>query len=310
MATAAAVRAAPLPIDHSYTPQTAITHLSSDASLERIVAILDRDGGVIIDDFVTLAELEQIKHDVAQYEEETRAMRNDAVSIIPKETILTPSIVGKSATVAAICESPLLTGLREEILSEKFTVYREGYEDQRSIDPLLSISVGFNIGPGAPRQYLHRDDNIHGTRHERFDIRNVTQFACLIAGCETNRQNGATMFVPGSHRWDDKRQPRIDEITFAEMKPGSALIFLGGSYHGGGHNATDAFRTVYGLFFIRGTLRQEENQFLAVPHSKVLAMTEGMQSLLGYKQPKSVLGIVDNKDPMSDLPAVLKRVAL
>lgn len=90
------------------------------------------------------------------------------------------------------------------------------------------------------------------------------------------------------------------------MKAGSALIFLGGAYHGGGHNSTHTLRTVYGLFFIRGNLRQEENQFLAIPRSKVLSMSKEMQALLGYKQPKSVLGIVDNKDPMSDLESVLE----
>jgi len=90
------------------------------------------------------------------------------------------------------------------------------------------------------------------------------------------------------------------------MKPGSALIFLGGAYHGGGHNSTSARRTVYGLFFIRGVLRQEENQFLAIPRSKVLTMSKEMQSLLGYKQPNSVLGIVNNNDPMADLGAALK----
>lgn len=90
------------------------------------------------------------------------------------------------------------------------------------------------------------------------------------------------------------------------MKPGSALIFLGGAYHGGGHNSTLDRRTVYGLFFIRGFLRQEENQFLAIPRSKVLTMSKEMQALLGYKQPNSVLGIVDNMDPMSDLENVLR----
>ena len=50
------------------------------------------------------------------------------------------------------------------------------------------------------------------------------------------------------------------------MDPGSALIFLASCYHGGGHNSTrDEVRRVHGLFFVRGTMRTEENQFLAVP---------------------------------------------
>ena len=68
------------------------------------------------------------------------------------------------------------------------------------------------------------------------------------------------------------------------------------------------YRVVHGLFFVRGTLRQEENQFLAVPHSKVLQMTQTMQNLLGYKKPDSALGLVDNRDPSTDLAGVFQRL--
>lgn len=92
------------------------------------------------------------------------------------------------------------------------------------------------------------------------------------------------------------------------MEPGEALVFLASCYHGGGHNSIPGeVRKVHGLFFIRGTLRTEENQFLAVPRSKVLGMSEKMVSLLGYKKPSSVLGIVENEDPSADLKGVLER---
>ena len=93
------------------------------------------------------------------------------------------------------------------------------------------------------------------------------------------------------------------------MKAGSALIFLGAAYHGGGHNSVpNTHRIVHGLFFVRGYLRQEENQFLAVPRSKVLEMTPTMRALLGYKKPDSALGIVDNMCPSSDLEGIFRRV--
>lgn len=95
------------------------------------------------------------------------------------------------------------------------------------------------------------------------------------------------------------------------MDPGSVLIFLASCYHGGGHNSVSGeLRKVHGLFFIRGNLRQEENQFLAVPRSKVLDMSDKMLSLLGYKKPSTVLGIVDNADPASNLKAVLEQARL
>lgn len=95
-----------------------------------------------------------------------------------------------------------------------------------------------------------------------------------------------------------------------EMKPGSALIFLAGAYHGGGHNGVPGFiRVVHGLFFCRGKYRTEENQFLAVPHQKVLGMSEEMQALLGYKKPMgTALGLVENNDPILDMEGVFSRV--
>lgn len=95
------------------------------------------------------------------------------------------------------------------------------------------------------------------------------------------------------------------------MEPGSILIFLGSCYHGGGHNSTpNEMRKVHGLFFIRGTLRTEENQFLAVPRSKVDTMSEKMLSLLGYKKPTTVLGVVNNADPSADLKAAFRNTLL
>jgi ectoine hydroxylase-related dioxygenase (phytanoyl-CoA dioxygenase family) len=96
-----------------------------------------------------------------------------------------------------------------------------------------------------------------------------------------------------------------------EMEPGSILIFLGSCYHGGGHNSTaNEMRKVHGLFFIRGTLRTEENQFLAVSRSTVMTMSDKMLSLLGYKKPTTVLGVVDNMDPSLDLKAAFKNILL
>lgn len=338
----------PEPIDPSYKPSTSITSVPADSPIEDILEILERDGGLILTNFATPEQIAAVDRDVEAHRKQTRTTEKSALHIIPKETLAVPGLVGKSDTIAQICESSrVLEQLRTTILQDRFTVNREDVVEENVIDPLLSISMTFYIGYGAPRQRLHRDDNIHGTRHGgQFDIRKAGQFACLIAGSKTTRENGATMFIPGSHRWDDSRVPRPDEVCFAgkscdslhsvsftiptpkhltrgqclyhvktksadqnpEMNPGSALIFLASCYHGGGHNSVRGdVRKIHGLFFVRGTMRTEENQFLAVPRSKVLTMSEKMLSLLGYKKPSTVLGVVDNEDPASDLRGALER---
>jgi swainsonine biosynthesis dioxygenase SwnH1/2 len=206
----------PEPIDPSYEPTASITRLPADAPIEQILAILEQDGGVILTNFATPEDLAAVDEDVEAHRERAPTTEKTALDLIPKETLAVPGLVGKSPTIAKICESSVLEQLRKSILEEKFSVVREDVIEEKTIDPLLSISITFYIGPGAPRQRLHRDDNVHGIRHGgEFDLKNASQFGCLIAGSKTTRQNGATMFVPGSHKWDDKRRPREDEVCFA-----------------------------------------------------------------------------------------------
>lgn len=215
---AVATRRYPTPIDPAYKPEVAIAKLAADAPIERILEVLDRDGGVILEDFVSLEELVNIEKEIEVSTRDEDAEPHTGFPQIPSETHLVSGLVGKSKTMASICEKPALTKLRDEILTDHFSITRELYTDTYRIEPLLSISLSFQIGTGAPRQALHRDDAIHGIDHSvPFNLRKASQFACLIAGSQTTRENGATMFVPGSHRWDDSRQPRVDEICFAGM---------------------------------------------------------------------------------------------
>lgn len=69
----------------------------------------------------------------------------------------------------------------------------------------------------------------------------------------------------------------------------------------------DSVRTMHSLFFIRGHLRTEENQFLAIPRSKVREMSPKMLELLGYKKPTTALGIVDNRSPDEDVDGIWER---
>lgn len=212
------------PIDPSYQPKSSIVTVSASDPVDYILAVLARDGGVIVKDFASKEQLSSIDDEIKQWNEiqhqkaEADARKGDAFHLIPSQTNLVSGLVGKSDTIVDICQDPLLDQLREKILQDKYPVYREDWVEPITIEPLLSLSLSMNIGYGAPRQRLHRDDNIHRIRHGKpryWSFEQVSQFACLIAGCDTSRENGATMFVPGSHKWEDGRTARPDEITFA-----------------------------------------------------------------------------------------------
>ncbi|KAI4248370.1 MAG: hypothetical protein L6R42_009274 [Xanthoria sp. 1 TBL-2021] len=207
----------------NYKPSTHIAELSASAPIEDILSVIDRDGGVILNSLVSSEELKSIEKELEKY---VKGDRDDDEGffkgLVPQETILIGGLVGKSDTLAKICEDKVLEELRREILTDHGTRRVEKYDLPYHIDPLLSVSLSFRIQYGAVRQRLHRDDGTHLIEHESkpYQLNNAAQLGCLIAGVETTQANGATMFIPGSHLWDDKREPRLDEVTFA----GSSLL--------------------------------------------------------------------------------------
>jgi ectoine hydroxylase-related dioxygenase (phytanoyl-CoA dioxygenase family) len=119
----------------------------------------------------------------------------------------------------------------------------------------------------------------------------------MLAMTEFTAENGATLVIAGSHHWDDERAPTYAEAVPAVMPAGSALLWLGGVYHGGGGNTTDSPRYSLTVSLDLGNLRQKENQYLAVPRDVVLSLPEEVQRLLGWDRCPPGLGWYEMQDP-------------
>ncbi|KAI0192143.1 phytanoyl-CoA dioxygenase [Astrocystis sublimbata] len=302
------------PIDASYQPARSATKLPATASLEEILAVLERDGGVILTDFVSHATLDKIDEELEPYVKPNRAEDNESYdNFIGKKTVVVPGLVGKSDTIANILDTnETIDGLLNEILVERYPAVFEEHTEELVVEPLLSIALGFYVGHGSPRQALHRDDMIFSSKHSTdMKLKDVSGFSCFLAGTDVTRENGGTMIILGSHKWEHDRRGRPDEVSFLEMERGSAFIFLGTLFHGAGYNTIPGeVRKIINLVFCRGILRQEENQFLCTPRSKVEKMSPKLQTLLGFKKPAGTwLGMVDNEDPAKDLPAIYERIS-
>jgi ectoine hydroxylase-related dioxygenase (phytanoyl-CoA dioxygenase family) len=164
----------------------------------------------------------------------------------------------------------------------------------------LSAPVGIRIGPGEKAQILHRDDSIYPVPepHPPLVVNTMWPLDDFTA------ENGATRFIPGSHRWEPGRTPTPDdEVVQAVMAPGSAMFYLGSLWHGGGANQTDKTRLGVILEFAAGWLRQQENHLLAVPRAIVRELPERLQELLGYNVYPPFVGYVDGKHPRRVLSA-------
>ena len=157
----------------------------------------------------------------------------------------------------------------------------------------LNYTGVMHLLPGEKAQTLHRDTGFYPFQNPAPPLSLATMWAIS----DFTAENGATCFIPGSHLWDDSRQPLPEEIRAAEMPAGSVLMYLGATVHGGGANRSNAARCGVALHYTHAWLRQEENQYLAVPLDLARTFPEDLQALMGYELGTVNLGFVDHLHP-------------
>jgi ectoine hydroxylase-related dioxygenase (phytanoyl-CoA dioxygenase family) len=116
---------------------------------------------------------------------------------------------------------------------------------------------------------------------------------------EFTAENGATRLVPRS-----QNATELDEdpsVVTAEMDPGSVLVWNGGLFHGGGANCAQQPRLGLNVNYNCAWLRQQENQYLAIPNEIAATLSDAFLRLLGYDTHIDVYGLVDHRHPLSVL---------
>jgi hypothetical protein len=215
-------------------------------------AALDRDGAIIIEQLASLDTLARASSELAPW-----LARPVDQSWIPNtrftgmKTLRTSGLIGKSRTAGELASMKLVLELIDRVLGPQCNRFQ------------LSFTQAIAIGPGERAQALHRDTAMYPFRRPGPEV-----FVNVIwALSDFTADNGGTCIVPQSHRWPDERLPtRSDAQTVAAMPRGSAVVYYGSCYHGGGANRTAAeLRVGLAFGYTLGWLRQEENQYLAVP---------------------------------------------
>jgi len=190
-------------------------------------------------------------------------------------------ILKKSIAARELVTHPVVMALLDGILLKYATNYQ------------LNFSGVMHLEPGANPQPLHRDGDLYPLSH----LGITTLMPTMWALSDFDEANGGTHVVPGSHLWPEDRKPQPDEAVSAIMPQGSALIYLGGTIHGGGKNHSERARTGMAMQYSLGWLRQEENQYLAHPPEVAKDFSEQLRRLIGYNYGGSYLGFVDGDDP-------------
>ena len=281
-----------------------LQRLNASDDPNRILEVILEDGGVIVEDLLSADVVAQVNADV---EDAVAAADPSADMFNPimqafhgAQTKQISGMPGRSKAFAVdvMCH-PLYMTLAQEILGPNCAKFQ------------LNLGHLLQRGPGSEEQLLHRDEAVWSDvpfPHPEL------QLASVIAFVDFTRENGATRVVPGSHKWPERelplteqflgRQPTSDEIAYAEMTAGSAVIYLGGTIHGGGANVTDIPRRGAHLSYCLGWLRTEENNYLSCPPDKARELPRLAQEVLGYSVQDNLprggayLGMLDMQDPV------------
>jgi hypothetical protein len=157
----------------------------------------------------------------------------------------------------------------------------------------LNLTQAIGIQPGEPAQLLHRDEELWPFAHDYEVMTNA-----MWTLDDFTSENGATLIVPGSHRWSRDRYPQPHEIASATAPRGSVILWLGGVLHGGGANRSAAIRRGLVMSYRLGWLAGGEKLLLSIPPAVARGLPERLQRLIGYQLHRPNLGWVEGRDPL------------
>jgi ectoine hydroxylase-related dioxygenase (phytanoyl-CoA dioxygenase family) len=252
---------------------------SSGASIDPAVvdadlAVLERDGYIILEGLLSPEECEEIRAAVTPLLAQTG--RN---AFEGHRTQRVYSVLNKTRGCDRLVDHPRILALLDRLFLPNY---------------LLSMLQVININPGENAQLLHPDDTFYPIPRPRPALSAATIWAID----EFTENNGATVVLPGSHRWDDTRRPaQDDQRRTAVMAPGSCVFFTGTLWHGGGANRSHRDRLALTAQYCEPWLRPQEAFTLSTTRETANAVSEDIRRMLGYSIHPPFIGQVNGMHP-------------
>ncbi len=263
-----------------------LKHFKAGDSADAMLESVREDGACVIDSILSSAFVDELRQETDPYMNATDNGRDDFTG---RSTTRTGGLVMRSSKCRELILQPEILALCDGFLLD----YCERYQ--------LHLGQIIRIRPGQDAQMIHRDRWAWGKHLAHVE----PQLNTIWALTEFTAENGATRVAPGSTRWDDARLPGPEEITQAEMDLGSALIYTGSVFHGGGRNASDADRIGLNITYSLAWLRQEENQYLSTPPHLARELDPELQRLVGYSMGQYALGYFTPPGAPGEAPEVV-----
>lgn len=254
---------------------------------------IEGDGYTIIPDFLSAADLAEVRRVLALYLGSHRG-RNDFEGTRTERVY---TLVARARVFWRIALDPRVLALCERFLQPGF---------------LLTASQAIQINPGETPQPFHTDDSFYTVPRPRPMI----SLSTIVAVDAFMAENGGTEVVPGSHRWDDRRlagtygRSTTAAETLAaferaarpvEMPAGGCVVFAGTLVHRGGANRSTRARCAFSHQYCEPWARQQENFTLAVPAAVAREMPEHLREMLGYSIHPPFMGQLTASHPRKAL---------
>jgi Phytanoyl-CoA dioxygenase (PhyH) len=252
---------------------------SSGASVESAIVdadlvALDRDGYVIWENLLGTEECQKIRDVVGPWLAHTG--RN---SFEGRRTQRIYSVLSRTRVCDRLVDHPRVLAVLDRLLMPNY---------------LLSALQVINIQPGESAQLAHHDDGFYPIPRPRAPLAAATIWAID----DFTADNGATMVIPGSHRWG-KRRPGPDDPALPVVMPaGSCVFFVGTLWHGGGANTTAHGRLAVTAQYCQPWLRPMEAFTLSVPCDIARTVSDDIRRMLGYSIHPPFVGAVDGMHPL------------
>lgn len=261
-----------------------IPRFSAEASAADVTEALADQGCAIIERLVPASVVQGALAELDPWLASTRPGSDEFAGY---QTRRTGSLIARSAACRDLVQNPTVLDVVGRVLSHGTSFH-------------VHLTQVIAIGPGEAGQQIHRDQ----WAFDFFPFPSGYEAQCntIWAMNDFTEENGATRIVPGSNKAEDRLVFTADQTEAAVMPAGSVVLYTGSVYHAGGANSSDHTRYGLNLTYALSWLRQEENQYLAVPHDFARTLPDPLLKLMGYQRGAYALGYVDDfKDPLDVL---------